>query len=83
MKIEASTPLKKAIDGLDFRDELKLGHGRKLVFNISVASSENAEEKVWEKIGKISLDSAISSSACDRRLHFHHPAWREDLRYLP
>jgi len=83
MKIKASAHLRKAMNGLDFRDELKLGHGRKLVFNISVGSRENAKKKVWKRIGKITLDSAVSSSACDRRLHFHHPAWKEDLQYLP
>jgi len=83
MKIEAHTPKKEAVDGLDFRDELRLDHGKKLVFDISVSSSKDADNKVWKKIGNITLNSSVRSAACDRRLHFHHPLWREDLRYLP
>ena len=82
MKIKARSPLRKARKGLDFRDELMLKRGETLVFDIFVSSTEKEGKKVWQKIGKITLDSAVSSEACDRQLHFHHPVWREDLQYL-
>ncbi len=83
MKIKARSEKKEAVDGLDFRDELALDRGEVLVFDISVSSTKDADSKAWQKIGKITLKRSVSSSACDRRLHFHHPVWREDLRYLP
>ena len=83
MKIKARSEKKEAVDNLDFRDELALDRGELLVFDISVSSTKNAESKAWQKIGKITLKRSVSSSTCDRRLHFHHPVWREDLQYLP
>ncbi len=69
-------------DASDFRTELTIRNGKKLVFNISVASQIIDGKRDWRKIGTITLDTSILSNACDQRLHFHHPPWRDDLTYL-
>lgn len=74
MKIEAKNS--KKVDEKDFRDELRIETGKKLVFTISVASKKVDEKKEWQKIGTITLDDSIVSQSCDHRLHFHHPKWR-------
>ena len=79
MKIEAKN--NKGIDAKDFRDELKIQDGEKLIFNISVASKVTNKNKEWERIGTITLDKSVVSNSCDHRLHFHHPKWRSDLDY--
>jgi hypothetical protein len=80
MKIKARKRVSNSTDRLDFRDELKLEGTERLIFDISVASREDRGEKLWQKIGSITLDSSVSSRECDSRLHFHHPRWRDDLR---
>lgn len=35
-------------------------------------------EDPWIKIGELTFTDAVNSRACDARLHFHHPAWRQD-----
>ncbi len=75
MKIEAQKNQTK--DKVDFRDELSLDNGEKLVFDISVASKKDE----WETIGTITLDNSVVSNSCDHRLHFHHPIWRDDLKH--
>jgi len=77
MKIELSNA--KTVNAEDFRDELKIEEGKKLLFNVSVANKTIDEIREWQRIGKITLDSSVVSKSCDRRLHFHHPRWREDL----
>jgi len=72
----------QTVDAKDFRDELKLDKGQKIIFDIAVASKEVAKKKVWQTIGTITFDSSIVSHTCDHRLHFHHPVWRDDLRYV-
>ena len=67
----------------DFRDELKIDDERAVRFTISVASSIKNEQKEWHRIGTITLDDSVVSSSCDHRLHFHHPLFREDLKYAP
>jgi len=71
------------INAKDFRDELSLKENKQLCFTISVASSIKDEHKEWHKIGTITLDSSVVSSSCDHQLHFHHPRFREDLKYTP
>ena len=66
------------VDANDFREELKIEDGKSLIFTIHVAN----KNKEFQKIGKITLDTSVVSSSCDRRLHFHHPAWRDDLEYF-
>jgi len=29
----------------------------------------------------ITFDESVVSNSCDHRLHFHHPKWRDDLKY--
>ena len=79
MKIEAKD--REKVDANDFRDELKIKDGEKLIFNIFVASEIINTKKAWKKIGTITLDKSMISESCDHRLHFHHPKWRSDLDY--
>ncbi len=79
MKIEAKNSTK--MDAKDFRDELKIHDGAKLIFTIFVANTMIKTEKEWQKIGTITLDTSMVSESCDHRLHFHHPKWRSDLDY--
>jgi len=79
LKIEAASS--KRVDAKDFREELKIEKKEELVFNVFVASRVINEKKEWLKIGKISLNESSISDSCDRRLHFHHPKWRDDLDY--
>ena len=71
----------QSVDAKDFRDEFVLGKGNKIVFDIAVASKEVGEKKEWQTIGTITFDASIVSNTCDHRLHFHHPIWRDDLKY--
>ena len=79
MKIETADSSKK--EGDDFRDELKIKDGEKLIFNIFVSSKIRDEKKDWKRVGTITLDKSIISKSCDSRLHFHHPVWRDNLDY--
>jgi len=71
----------QTVDAKDFRDELRLTKGQKIVFDIAVSSKELEGKKVWQTIGNITFDASVVSNTCDHRLHFHHPLWRDDLRY--
>ena len=79
MKISAQKG--QAVDAEDFRDEFIMTKGHKMVFNIFVTSKEKNGQKEWHKIGAITFDAAIASMSCDHRLHFHHPVWRDDIKY--
>ncbi len=79
MKVEAQKG--ETVDAEDFRDELYLENGKKLIFDIAVASEIKEGKKVWQTIGTITLDTSVTSGSCDRQLHFHHPLWRDDLIY--
>jgi len=79
LKIEAASS--QRVDAKDFREELKIEKKKELIFNIFVASRKIDEKKEWQQIGTISLDESTVSDSCDRRLHFHHPKWRDDLDY--
>jgi hypothetical protein len=80
IKIKAKA--EKILDAEDFRDELKIIHNKKLIFDISVASIEKNSKKEWHKIGTITLDESIISKGCDHKLHFHHPIFKDNLKYL-
>jgi len=80
IKIEAKKGQTKT-EATDFREEFFLKEGEKLIFNISVASTQTDKVKNWNKIGTITFDKAVVSNTCDHRLHFHHPKWKEDLVY--
>ncbi len=79
MKVQARQG--QTVDAEDFRDELSLVDGKKLIFDIAVASEEIEGKKVWKNIGLITFDASMASGTCDRQLHFHHPLWREDLKH--
>lgn len=79
MKIQAKPG--QTVEADDFRDELKITDNEALVFSISVSSEKNNDQKIWEKIGAITLDASVVSGSCDHRLHFHHPVWKEDLNH--
>ncbi|MEA1953949.1 MAG: hypothetical protein U9O24_06120 [Campylobacterota bacterium] len=81
MKVEAKTG--QTVDAKDFRDELHIAKNAKFVFLISVASKEDSRgKKEWKTIGSITFDTSVVSKSCDHRLHFHHPKYRDDLKYL-
>ncbi len=77
MKVELQQA--NSLDADDFRDALRIQDGEKIVFDIFVASKS---QKVWQKIGTMTFDASIVSKSCDQELHFHHPLWRDDLKYL-
>lgn len=79
MRIQPHMPTPR--DEKDFREELRIGEGEVLVFDIAVASQKRAGRPVWQTIGTITFDASITSKSCDHQLHFHHPLWREGLRY--
>ncbi len=80
MKVEAKTG--QTVNAEDFRNELRIALHKKLVFLVSVASTENNQgKKEWQTIGTITFDTSVVSKSCDHRLHFHHPKWRSDLDY--
>jgi hypothetical protein len=62
----------QGVDAKDFRDELKI-NGKNLMFDIAVASKKDE----WNIIGTIVFDASVVSTACDHRLHFHHPKWKD------
>ena len=80
LKISAKSG--QSVDAKDFRDEFMLEKGKKIVFDIAVASKEKEGKKEWQSIGTITFDASVVSNTCDHRLHFHHPVWRDDLRYM-
>ena len=61
----------------DFREELRTQHypESRLVWEIDVASGERGDKKGahWVTLGQLVLTESVTSSACDRRLHFAHP----------
>ena len=77
MKVEAKQW--RISEAPDFRDELKLAAEETLEFSVSVASEQQNDQKMWETIGTITLDTSVVSASCDHQLHFHHPLWKEDL----
>ncbi|MFK5976651.1 MAG: hypothetical protein QM493_09105 [Sulfurovum sp.] len=79
MKLEV-TQMKRN-NAKDFRDELSIAKGEKIVLDISVANRLIQKHKNWQRIGTITLDKSSVSDSCDKRLHFHHPKWRYDLDY--
>jgi len=79
--IKISAKSGQSVDAKDFRDEFSLNNNKKIFFNIEVASKEINHKKEWQTIGTITFDTSVVSNTCDHRLHFHHPVWRDDLRY--
>ncbi len=79
MKLEAKSINK--ITKKDFREELTIHQGNNLIFNIFVANKLIDKKKNWKQIGTITLDTSVVSNACDHQLHFHHPKFRNDLKY--
>lgn len=79
MKVEAQKD--QTVDAEDFRDELHIEKGKKLIFDISVTSKSIDGKKDWQSIGTIIFDNSVVSTSCDHRLHFHHPKWRVNLDY--
>ena len=80
MKLQAQKG--QTVDAKDFRDELTITNSKKIVFDISVTSSKKEGKKEWKKIGTITFDNSVVSKTCEHRLHFHHPVWKDDLRYF-
>ena len=80
--IKISAKSGQSVDAKDFRDEFSLNKHKKIFFNIEVSSKEINHKKAWQTIGTITFDTSVVSNTCDHRLHFHHPVWRDDLRYM-
>jgi hypothetical protein len=76
--IKISTPHQPLNPAIDFRDELTLKKGQKFVLDIAVAHEKKGEVIQWKTIGTMTFTSSVVSEGCDKRLHFHHPKWRED-----
>jgi len=79
--IKISAKYGQSVDAQDFRDEFVFNKGKKIIFDIAVASKEIEEKKEWQTIGTITFDDSMVSNTCDHKLHFHHPVWRDDLRH--
>ncbi len=64
-------------DSPDFRDEVRqaLVDNKNLVYFIEVSDTtkDRNDRSGWTRIGKITLNQAVVSYGCDRRLHFSHP----------
>lgn len=68
----------------DFRRELRVAHyGGKLRFGIYLAQVREAEPK-WttEPVGFVEFTQDAVSDACDMRLRFHHPWWKNSTETL-
>lgn len=67
---------------VDFRDEVLQGleDNGTLKFNIDASDvgSDNEDDQLWQRIGKIEITEAVTSYGCDRRLHFPHPKLKEE-----
>lgn len=79
--IKISAQKGQTVDAKDFREEFSLRKGQKIIFDIAVSSKELDGQKIWQTIGTITFDDSVISNTCDHRLHFHHPLWRDDVRY--
>lgn len=68
---------KTRINKDDFREELRVEHypNKQLVYIIEVAanSKNNKNKAQWQTIGALMFNESVTSSACDKRLHFAHP----------
>jgi hypothetical protein len=77
MHLKATTPMLNGHP--DFRQDLRSENfSEPLTFNIEVSSVSQAN---MTSIGKIVIEEMVASDSCDHRLHFHHPKFRDDLRY--
>lgn len=67
----------------DFRDDLRVeSNGGEYRFDISVSSEGGlGQVKNWQRIGFIEIQADAAAEGCDHRVHFHHPNWRNDLRF--
>lgn len=61
----------------DFRNEIlrAFSENKQVVYSIEVSDTTKDRKATsgWKKIGEITLNQAIVSYGCDRRLHFAHP----------
>jgi len=64
----------------DFRHELNIENYRNGIhYDIFITNDD--KKKKWLKVGYIHFDDSVASRSCDRRLHFYHPIWREDINH--
>ena len=73
----------QGINAEDFRDELDIEKiGKPVILEIHVSSTDNNSGVVsFQRIGHIELNESVISKTCDKRLHFSHPKWRDDLKH--
>ena len=66
------------IDRDDFREELQLAaypdETLNYVIAVAAAQEQGKRQAQWENIGRLELYESVVSPACDRELHFAHPA---------
>jgi hypothetical protein len=77
MRLSPQTNIRKN-NQIDFRRELfeaMQQNGEKLQFNIDVSdtTSDRNISEGWQNLGEITLNRAMVTYGCDRRLHFSHP----------
>lgn len=68
------------VDFDDFRDELRLENypANKISWKVEAAASAEGKSRAnWSHIGYMEFSKSVSSSACDRRLHFKHPVLQQ------
>lgn len=74
-----ASPGTPVVDMPDFRNELELNRRNgKLSLDIVTAADEFDD---WHKTGVIELTQDALAPGCDHIVTWHHPAWRDDLRY--
>lgn len=63
----------------DFRRDLEMAnYPNGMIYAIKVSSTSQASVK---PVGRIVIEESVASDTCDRRLHFHHPKFRNDLKH--
>ncbi len=74
LRIAENTP---RVDADDFREELRVENypQQRLVWQIDVAdyTKGGKSNALWKNIGKLLLNTSVTSNTCDDRLHFAHP----------
>ena len=74
LRIAENTP---RVDADYFREELRVENypQQRLVWQIDVADDTKGGKSnaLWKNIGKLLLNTSVTSNTCDDRLHFAHP----------
>lgn len=78
MRLSVAHDLLKLNDEKDFRNEVLKAMEENIEIKYNIEVSESTSDRLsndgWNKLGEITLNKAIVSYGCDRRLHFGHPS---------